>query len=54
MIRARQDSTAAPQGDRAIWSFALLLVVLAAGFALALSQAEVSPGLVHALSTILN
>lgn len=54
MIRARQDRKAAAQGDRAIWSFALLLGVLAAGFALALGQAEVAPGLVHALSTILN
>jgi hypothetical protein len=54
MIRAGHDSEAAAPGDRAIWSFALLLAVLAAGFALALSQAEVAPGLVHALSTILN
>jgi hypothetical protein len=54
MMRAGQVSKAAVPGDRAIWSFALLLVVLAAGFALALSQAEVSPGLVHTLSTILN
>ena len=32
----------------------LTVAGMLAGFALALSQAEVAPGLVHALSTILN
>ncbi|MFM7654242.1 MAG: hypothetical protein ACKO56_02490 [Paracoccaceae bacterium] len=54
MTPAGQDSHAETAPDRAIWSFALLLGVLVAGFALALSRAEVSPALVHTLSALLN
>ena len=53
MIPAGQDTAARAEG-RAILSFLLLLVVLAAGFALSLDRAELSPPAAQALSTILN
>ena len=53
MTLAGQDIAARAEG-RAILSFALLMAVLAAGFALSLHRAEFSPSLLQALSTILN
>lgn len=53
MTQTRQDAAARAKG-RAILPFALLMGVLAAGLALSLHRAELSPSLLQALSTILN
>ena len=54
MTRSGQETEATAADARAILSFALLLCVLAAGFALALGHAEISPAVVQTLANILN
>ncbi|WP_430463437.1 hypothetical protein [Tabrizicola sp.] len=54
MTPAGQKTESAAADARALLSFALLIGVLGAGFALAMGHAELSPGFANILSPSLN